>query len=403
MYEQEAVNQMFSFTVNGAAMAIEVVTKLTPAIVHFFASIAKYCKDKGVSLMDEHGLLNHEIPYCKLLRRGGGLECFEINEKDLQKFKDAAQSSPIFFNASCYDHTHEVGERIFTISVGTADAKFANMIIEQNDISVVKAGSVKVSSVDPEIAKNMPPIPGVDELDPEQVENSWSEFFDKDGQVKTPEQVADEKNRPTQPESSTHQSERSSGQHKKDESQTRSPQTPRAGESTVITEHLDEVQKIKEAERAAKENVEIGAAEAENPYKEQYQLLDKLKADCEYYLGNGNRAEKHLSKGSVDAQIKEMRQIYDSLPEKPEWLTAEQIDNYEKQMMPEKAVETLMDDLTPATAKATVIDFNALKKTSIRQQLEDAKTRHGLDKPKAVPTPTKALEPMGKDEPIKAR
>ena len=39
----------------------------------------------------------------------------------------------------------------------------------------------------------------------------------------------------------------------------------------------------------------------------QYMLLDRLKTDCEYFLGNGNRNEKHLWAGSVDAQIKEMK------------------------------------------------------------------------------------------------
>ena len=70
----------------------------------------------------------------------------------------------------------------------------------------------------------------------------------------------------------------------------------------------------------------------------QYMLLDRLKMDCEYFLGNGNRNEKHLWAGSVDAQIKEMKKIWNSLNEKPEWLTMEDINNYEKLMKDKKAI-----------------------------------------------------------------
>ena len=63
-----------------------------------------------------------------------------------------------------------------------------------------------------------------------------------------------------------------------------------------------------------------------------YVLLDRLRADCDYFLGAGGRSEKHLWAGSVYAQIKKMRELYDALSEKPEWLTAEAIDRYAAQM-----------------------------------------------------------------------
>ena len=69
-----------------------------------------------------------------------------------------------------------------------------------------------------------------------------------------------------------------------------------------------------------------------------YMLLDRLRSDCEYFLGNGNRNEKHLWAGSVDAQINEMKKIWNSLKEKPEWLTMEDINNYEKLMKDKKAI-----------------------------------------------------------------
>lgn len=66
--------------------------------------------------------------------------------------------------------------------------------------------------------------------------------------------------------------------------------------------------------------------------QDDYRLLSRLKADCDYYLGAGGRAEKHLWAGSAEAQITKMRELYDALPEKPEWLTEQDIDRYESQM-----------------------------------------------------------------------
>lgn len=69
------------------------------------------------------------------------------------------------------------------------------------------------------------------------------------------------------------------------------------------------------------------------PFEDEYRLLSHLKSDCEYFLGTGARAEKHLWAGSVDEQIDKMRELYDLLPEKPEWLSKQDIDNYERQMI----------------------------------------------------------------------
>lgn len=76
------------------------------------------------------------------------------------------------------------------------------------------------------------------------------------------------------------------------------------------------------------------------PFSGQYRLLDRLRTDCEYFLGVGQRAEKHLWAGSVEAQIAKMRELYDELPEKPEWLSTEEIDEYARRMTaPEPAAE----------------------------------------------------------------
>ncbi len=67
---------------------------------------------------------------------------------------------------------------------------------------------------------------------------------------------------------------------------------------------------------------------------DDYRLLSRLKADCDYFLGAGGRAEKHLWAGNVREQIAKMRELYALLPEKPEWLTMEDIDRYAYRMEP---------------------------------------------------------------------
>ena len=64
-----------------------------------------------------------------------------------------------------------------------------------------------------------------------------------------------------------------------------------------------------------------------------YMMLDRLKSDCEYYLVNGVRnAKQSLWAHDEQAQIDKMRELYDSLKIKPEWLTMEQIDEYAARM-----------------------------------------------------------------------
>ena len=81
------------------------------------------------------------------------------------------------------------------------------------------------------------------------------------------------------------------------------------------------------AEEPAAEPIPSGHAD-------EYRLLGRLKADCDYFLGAGGRAEKHLWAGNVQEQIAKMRELYALLPEKPEWLTPEDIDRYARLMEP---------------------------------------------------------------------
>lgn len=66
--------------------------------------------------------------------------------------------------------------------------------------------------------------------------------------------------------------------------------------------------------------------------KEKYMFLDRMKQDCKYFLGNGNRNTKYLFGNSVKEHIESMKELYNSLKEKPEWLSMEDIEEFEKKM-----------------------------------------------------------------------
>ena len=82
-----------------------------------------------------------------------------------------------------------------------------------------------------------------------------------------------------------------------------------------------------------------------------YMLLDRLKQDCEYFLGNGNGNVDTLWAKDIDEQITKMKELYNSFTddEKPEWITIDDINNYEKEMKEynkEKKTEVTERDLS---------------------------------------------------------
>lgn len=70
----------------------------------------------------------------------------------------------------------------------------------------------------------------------------------------------------------------------------------------------------------------------------RYMLLGRLQADCEYYLGFGNRNANRLWTGNEETQIETMTKLYESFreDEKPEWLTMDEIMEYGKRMITEE-------------------------------------------------------------------
>lgn len=119
----------------------------------------------------------------------------------------------------------------------------------------------------------------------------------------------------------------------KDKFDVASPQeTANAFGKSVVYKNKKYVPNIKED--ADPSNVDFIFSGKDKKYP--YQMLSRLKSDCDYYLGAGNRADKHLWALNPKDQIAYMKAIYDRLEEKPEWLTLDQINDYEKQMLSEK-------------------------------------------------------------------
>ena len=66
----------------------------------------------------------------------------------------------------------------------------------------------------------------------------------------------------------------------------------------------------------------------------RYMMLDRLRQDCEYYLGYGNRNASQLWAGNEKDQIENMKALWLTFPKEdtPEWLTWEEIEDLAKKM-----------------------------------------------------------------------
>lgn len=71
----------------------------------------------------------------------------------------------------------------------------------------------------------------------------------------------------------------------------------------------------------------------ENNQKFEYMMLSRLKSDCEYFLGHGNRSNNSLWAKNPKDHITEMKRLWHELKVKPEWLSMEQIEEYESEMI----------------------------------------------------------------------
>lgn len=113
-----------------------------------------------------------------------------------------------------------------------------------------------------------------------------------------------------------------------------------AAEQETAQEQAEPAPEVSEPKEDVQNTEQADAQSATNDHSYEYMLLDRLRSDCEYFLGAGETAENnHLWAGNPEAQIEKMQELYDMLPEKPEWLTQEDINQYAQQMIPEKEAE----------------------------------------------------------------
>lgn len=70
----------------------------------------------------------------------------------------------------------------------------------------------------------------------------------------------------------------------------------------------------------------------------RYMMLDRLRQDCNYYLDYCHRGPNCLWAGDEKRQIQTMKDIWNTFDENdtPEWLTWEDILEYEKKMVKQK-------------------------------------------------------------------
>lgn len=126
-------------------------------------------------------------------------------------------------------------------------------------------------------------------------------------------------------------------------------------------------------------------AERKNtPVKEDYQLLSRLQADCEYYLGacaanqvDMDAAQKHLWAGTIEGQIDKMKELYQSFPEskKPEWISPAAIDQYEKKML------SARDNTLQTHHKDTTCSLSDVAESSRKNSASLAVDGRGTDEP----------------------
>lgn len=111
-----------------------------------------------------------------------------------------------------------------------------------------------------------------------------------------------------------------------------------------------------------------------------YALLDRLKSDCDYYLGaclensvDMTVAQKHLWAGTIERQIDKMRELYNGLPEKPEWLSLSDINQYEKKMLTARDNDSPKNSISTLTANAKLSsqELNSTQKSVIDPRMNE--------------------------------
>lgn len=111
----------------------------------------------------------------------------------------------------------------------------------------------------------------------------------------------------------------------------------RVSELIMTDKYLSPNEMDKYVEKTLADKIEVESKNnniKNKDYSFDYQLLDRLRSDCRYYL-DGHRNPDLLWAGSVEEQIKEMHKLYNSFPsdKKPQWITEEDINHFEAEML----------------------------------------------------------------------
>ena len=107
---------------------------------------------------------------------------------------------------------------------------------------------------------------------------------------------------------------------------------------------LEEYEKvIKQSNESLKEGVLMSKYDLDKlDTKDRYRMLDRMRSDCEYCIDSGSN--KHLwVVNDPKTHCDLMRELYDSLEDKPDWLSLDDIDRYEKTLLGESLKEDTVE------------------------------------------------------------
>ncbi len=100
----------------------------------------------------------------------------------------------------------------------------------------------------------------------------------------------------------------------------------------------------------------------DHSFEFEYMLLDRCRTDCEYFLACGNRQEQYLWGKDVVSHIAKMKELWNLLPEKPEWLSMQEIVWFEKAMTGDENVVFVNWMMQYDMRDLGMLTENALKK-----------------------------------------
>ena len=90
-------------------------------------------------------------------------------------------------------------------------------------------------------------------------------------------------------------------------------------------EHIEEIKEAYKLCTGEELSISHFTTQEEEASKLDYMMCSRLKMDLDYYLNSQNNKK-------LESSLKELKDYYAKLPEVPEWLTREQLAEYEKKV-----------------------------------------------------------------------